>query len=238
MGIRYILAISFSLFIFTSQGQTVFKKSFTQESRCKCFRDTLLCPKADKNKQLYFKLNIKNNPFDTDTRCYKYHCFQDWNYSHLLEKAVRDSIDVINVISDLLSFEGDTDLCFIPVGRHVYYIHEVKKGDGSAIGCNNIYSGTLQDYSIQVEALFMINWLYFNAPCFQSEFPVLVHAETGETETIDGELIKMAYQAYKQWFEKVKEIGIKEAKRQKIHPLAGTPIRWEGKPIGGLGFGE
>jgi hypothetical protein len=99
-----------------------------------------------------------------------------------------------------------------------------------------LYGGGIKNYSIQVEALFMINWLYFQLPCVQSEFPVLTHIETGKAETIDGEIIKMAYQAYKQWFEKVKEIGIKEAKKQRMHPLAGTPIRWEGKNISAAGY--
>ena len=240
MSIRNTLTISFFLFTLTSQGQIVFKKSFTQEDRCRTFHN--LCSDTDKmNKRLYFKLSIKNNPIDTikcndnDPRP----CFQDWNYSHLLEKSVRNSIGIINVISDLLSFEGDTDLCFIPVGRHAfYYEKERKKGDGSVIGCNSLYSGNFQNYSIQVEALFMINWLYFQAPCIYSEFPVLTHSETGEAETIDGKIVKMAYQSYKQWFEKVKEIGTEEAKKQKLHPLVGSLIRWEGKSVNGLGFGH
>jgi hypothetical protein len=86
--------------------------------------------------------------------------------------------------------------------------------------------GRLKDYSIQLEALFLINQFYFDKPFYYSPYPLLKSTKSNKEESIDGEIIEMAYVAYKQWFEKVKEIGFKEAKRQNIEPLEGYPIKW------------
>jgi len=38
--------------------------------------------------------------------------------------------------------------------------------------------------------------------------------------------IKVAYEAYLSWFEKVKEIGLQKAREEKLDPLNGAPVRW------------
>ena len=40
------------------------------------------------------------------------------------------------------------------------------------------------------------------------------------------ESVRKAYESYRKWFEKVKEIGLEEARKQKLDPLEGSGVQW------------
>lgn len=114
--------------------------------------------------------------------------------------------DIQRMIEELLTYKGDTRKCFMKVK------------------CDS-YSGDLKQYSLQVEALFMINSLFFED--FSSFSPCTILKDDAGTEaTTDGEIVDKAFAAYETWFVKVKEMGIGAAKAAKLNPLEGTGIQW------------
>lgn len=96
--------------------------------------------------------------------------------------------DKIKMIQELLRFENDTRICSDNIMNY----------NPAA----QMYTGP-KEYSIQVEALFIINQLYFDYPFSFSPVPALV-SDSNEVETIDGELIYKTYNIYKKWFVKLK----------------------------------
>lgn len=182
-----------------SYGQNFFKK---EELKIK-ERSNLNFPYSEKRNsiQKYYKIKFSNDKSELGNIVYP-----------IVIKA-EEFIDTINLIKDLLSFEGDTCICVIPIKNY-------------NTESSQVYMGELKDYSIQVEALFIINQLYFKQPFYYSPYPLLRSIESNKEESIDGEIIKMAYVAYKQWFKKVEEVGISEARNQNITPLDGYPIKW------------
>ena len=193
--IFYIIAI---MSVIELYGQNFFKEEFNEQERSKL---NFQCFDNKNSIRKYFKLKFKDDSSNLG------------NIAYPIVIKSEERIDTINLIGDLLSFEGDTCICVLPIRCYNPKLSQV-------------YMGNLKDYSIQVEALFLINQLYFDKPFYYSPYPILKNKESNKEESIDGELIKMAYKAYKQWFEKVKAVGFKEAKRQNIDPLGGYPLKW------------
>lgn len=76
--------------------------------------------------------------------------------------------------------------------------------------------------SVEVAALYYVSYIY-HKNWRHAQAMVLVDAE-GKKNTKKS--IKTAYKAYRAWFEKVKEIGLKKARQQNLDPLDGTDVRW------------
>ena len=38
--------------------------------------------------------------------------------------------------------------------------------------------------------------------------------------------VRKAYQYYREWFEKVKRVGVEKAREMRIEPLKGKDVRW------------
>lgn len=130
-------------------------------------------------------------------------------FSTLQEKFTEQ--ESVAIIKALLKLEGDSRICAYPVhnwNNHLFSLPKVK----------NEY------YSIQLEALFLINQFSFDYPQGYSPMPVLQDIVTKEQETISGELIDQAFEKYKVWFEQVKKEGLEKVKN--IDPLAGSNIQW------------
>jgi hypothetical protein len=122
--------------------------------------------------------------------------------------------DTIAMIAELLKYEGDTRICALPI---VCYNPVVSQ----------IYMRRRQQYSIQIEALFIINQLYFTKPFVYSPFPVLYNQNQGSLLCVNEREISDVYIAYKNWFDKIKALGIRKAGEQKITPLDSLPsIKW------------
>jgi hypothetical protein len=129
----------------------------------------------------------------------------------LLDSSIH--IDTIKAIGELLALEGDTRMCALRIKCY----NPVK---------SQIYMGDSKNYSIQVEALFIINQLILDHPFFYASHPILISRGSNAEATMSGRLIQEAYKAYRNWYKVVKKKGIKEVRETKIMPLDGTGISW------------
>jgi hypothetical protein len=75
----------------------------------------------------------------------------------------------------------------------------------------------------EVAALFYVSYL-FKKKFDHANAVALTDSRTGKVNT--PESVKSAFAAYRNWFEKIKSIGIEEARKQELDPLEGTFVRW------------
>lgn len=83
-------------------------------------------------------------------------------------------------------------------------------------------SSVPQFTAAEVAALYYISFLYYEK--FDHASVVALNDGSGEFSTQTA--ITEAYQSYRKWFEEVKKIGIKKARKRKLDPLAYTKVRW------------
>ncbi len=120
-------------------------------------------------------------------------------------------IDTIKAIGELLKFEGDRRLCALRVADH-------------NILTAKVYGGRNNNYSLQVEALFIINQFFDER--FINSCPLLIDRKDNTEATISGPIIDRAFKAYRKWYKLLKKEGIKTIKARKIMPLDGSGVRW------------
>lgn len=121
--------------------------------------------------------------------------------------------DTLSMIEELLKFEGDARHCVVPIRCYNPAISQ-------------LYTRKEEHYSLQLEALFMINQLYFKEPFKFSPFPVLIDQNTREYSTVSGHILKLAYNSYRVWFKKVRKEGLDRARNENLEPLTETSIAW------------
>ncbi len=150
------------------------------------------------NKPPYYKIRLSGD--DSELGMIVYPPYSEKEFS---------SAEIETMIGELLTYKGDTRKCFVKI-----------KCAGEST-----YSGDLTHYSLQVEALYMINSLFFDKYESISPCPILKD-NTGTLATIDGAIVDKAFAAYEAWFVKVKAMGIGNARAAKINPLEGSGIEW------------
>ena len=121
--------------------------------------------------------------------------------------------DTLNAIKELLLLENDTRLCSLPITNY----NPLR---------SQIYLGTCKDYSIQVEALFIINQLILKKPFNYSSYPILVDRANKKEASVSGSIIKKAFEAYKGWYRKIKKNGIERIESEEAMPLYCSQIKW------------
>jgi hypothetical protein len=117
--------------------------------------------------------------------------------------------DIEKMIAELLTYKDDTRKCFLKI-----------KCSGDAA-----YNGSLTHYSLQVEALYIINSLFFDSYTNYSPCPILTD-EAGNIAALDGEIITNAFDAYEKWFIEIKAMGIGNARAAAIDPLKDSGVKW------------
>ncbi len=122
-------------------------------------------------------------------------------------------IDTLRAIDELLRLEGDTRLCVFTINNY-------------NPARSQIYSGDNVNYSIQVEALFLINQLVYEKPFNYSSFPMLVDKRIEQDDSVSGPVIANAFKAYRKWHKKVAKKGVEYIREKNIMPLSGSSIRW------------
>jgi hypothetical protein len=198
MSKKCALAIIFVVNVSVVYSQSFVKKEFSSnERRGITLEDDI---QTDSNRT-YYKIKFINDSSD----------FGSMHYP--ISYCIHNKLDTLSLIQELLHFEGDTDLCVLDIRCYNPSISQV-------------YYGEEKNYSIQVEALFIINQFYFKEPFFFSPYPIIMSTSNYSMESIKGENIELAYKAYKQWFNKLKEIGIKKARIQNLRPFDGYPLEW------------
>lgn len=84
-------------------------------------------------------------------------------------------------------------------------------------------SQTFDSPTIEVASLFYISSLFYE----NEDFAMAIALENENDERLNSrKSIQIAYMAYRKWFEKVKTIGLEEARRQKLDPLDGSGVSW------------
>jgi len=76
---------------------------------------------------------------------------------------------------------------------------------------------------VEVAALYYISYLFYQK-WDHSNAVFLVDKQADKLNT--EEAIKEAYRLYREWFQKVKTIGLSNARAAKLDPLTGSNIRW------------
>lgn len=148
----------------------------------------------------YYKIRLKGD--DSELGMIVYPPMSDKEFS---------GDDVIAMIEELLKYKGDTRKCFMKI-----------KCNTKNLG----YAGAKSQYSLQLEALYIINSLFFSDFTVYSPCPILVDSATDEEATVEGAIIDKAYVAYEAWFAKVKEIGVAKAKADNLDPLSDSGLKW------------
>lgn len=120
--------------------------------------------------------------------------------------------DTIQAIEHLLAFEHDTRHCGLPIMCY-------------SLESSQLYLETERTYSIQVEALFLINQLYYRAPFLHAAYPVL-RDDKGQVQSLDGPVVQRAYHAYRAWLKQLKKEDFAKADFAKPNPLANSGIHW------------
>lgn len=158
---------------------------------------------------IYYKLTLIKKDLQEDELAYPIFWVNSIHFPN---------IDTIKVIEELLSYEGDERLCSVPITCY------------SEIGrCSpNIYWGEEKRYSLQTEALFIINQIIFENPCLFNYMsnPVLQDLNSKKFESIKGDILVKAYQSYKNWLSRAKKEGISNMLRKHIYPLDNSGITW------------
>ncbi len=78
--------------------------------------------------------------------------------------------------------------------------------------------------TVEVCALYYISYLFYEN--FKHASGVALH-EIEDAEALNSDVvIKKTYKIYRKWFEKVKQIGLEEARKQKLDPLGDSGITW------------
>jgi hypothetical protein len=136
----------------------------------------------------------------------------DFGYQVHLAKELSSEIKMF-MIEDLLSFGDDERICAI---RGMSYNPKYAAG---------LTPATTDRYSIQVEALFIINILFCNEPFEYSPTPIL-GGRGDEFSSINGVHVEEAYIQYRKWFELVSEMGYEAAQDAEIMPLDNSSAYW------------
>ncbi|MGY6648893.1 hypothetical protein [Wenyingzhuangia sp. IMCC45574] len=158
----------------------------------------ILFQTVNDNNQIYYKISQKGN--------------QELLLYPINTSTYSDE-EKLQMIEELLSFKDDYRICSNAISN---YNPKLSK----------IYRGKAKDYSIQLEALFLINQIFFDTPFNYSPIPVLIDRETKKEETIKGQIIEKAYQNYEKWFENIRKIGFDKARKEKVYPLSKSKISW------------
>lgn len=157
---------------------------------------------ASKGEDTYHKISLCNMPNGILL-----------NYDLIIEENIFSGLDTIKAIEELLGFEGDTSLCVLRV---------LKYNNRSS----NFWIEEQRDYSIQLEALYLINLLALNKPFQYAPIPALEDTKSKEKATIKGEIIQKAFEAYRIWFKVVKNQGLKKTLSEGYYPLDNSGISW------------
>jgi len=97
------------------------------------------------------------------------------------------------------------------------------------LGVNQLFA----EAPVNLAALYYISYLYTGN--MEHSLAIALTGPDAEDKTIHWKYattqssIHTAYQAYRLWFAKVKEVGLNQARASKLAPLSGTGLAWYGQ---------
>ncbi len=123
------------------------------------------------------------------------------------------SIDRVKAIKELLSYRGDTRLCALRINNY-------------NPARSQIYLGDNKKYSIQVEALFLINQIVLVEPFNYSSYPIIIDRATKKESSIGGSIVDNAFDAYIKWCSRIEKEGLSKVLSKNIMPLDNVGVKW------------
>ena len=76
--------------------------------------------------------------------------------------------------------------------------------------------------SVEICALYKISWMFTGKYDHASGVVLIDKKSKFNTK----KSVKIAYKKYRKWWKKVKELGLEEARKQKLDPLKGARVSW------------
>ncbi|MEZ5307886.1 MAG: hypothetical protein R2684_12145 [Pyrinomonadaceae bacterium] len=103
---------------------------------------------------------------------------------------------------------------------------EGNKSHGTPSGATHMaVSDILPSAAVEVSALHYISYLYYKRFDYANGVALVLSGD-GSNDFNSQEAISLAYKSYREWFVKIKETGLKEAREKKIDPLEGSAVKW------------
>ena len=100
---------------------------------------------------------------------------------------------------------------------------EGNKSEGLFSGATNFnVSEIFPPATVEICALYYISYL-FNSDWTHAN-GIALYRKNGEINS--DKSVRKAFVSYRRWFKKVKQLGLNEARKQKLNPLAGSGISW------------
>jgi len=121
------------------------------------------------------------------------------------KKDEKDEKNVIEAIGCLLKLKGNTTPTTYSAIINLRYL-EAK----------------LPKPTFEIAALNAISEMYYQNRNHANAIVLVDKDRRQNTE----ESVEAAYKSYEAWFEKVKKIGLEEARKQKLNPLADSGVEW------------
>lgn len=110
---------------------------------------------------------------------------------------------------------------------------EGRKGRGVRFGAKPGVSQMVPPASVEVNALYTISELFYGDEDFAHAIALI-----GDPPKVSGKFdnlvfnsdqdVKRAFVSYRKWFRKVKKMGLDEARRSRLDPLANSGVGWYG----------
>ena len=135
------------------------------------------------------------------------------NYSKMIENIKNSGIDRALLINELLKFKSDKRICCVPIRNYNPALSQT-------------FNEKIKHYSIQIEALFIINQLYFEKPYNYSPYPVLYNPLFKKIIAVKGLAIRKMFTRYEEWFEEIKKTGFEEALSKHKEPRQNKRLHW------------
>jgi hypothetical protein len=100
---------------------------------------------------------------------------------------------------------------------------EGKKGAAKVWGATKPETSQLFDSArVDVAALYYVSFLFYERWDHAAAIALVDNSGTMN----DDAIVKKAFASYREWFIRVRQIGLDEARRQKLDPLANSGIGW------------
>ncbi|GGG37278.1 hypothetical protein GCM10011344_42600 [Dokdonia pacifica] len=128
----------------------------------------------------------------------------DYNfYNSVIDFSEQEKLDMIG---ELLSYKGNKKTASFHI-------------TSSNRNLSQLYIGDVKSYSVEIQALLMINEIYFTNPFYYSPFPILISSHSDKEINNEKESILDVYSQYEKWYKRIRKKGFVKSKRQKIIPL-------------------
>ena len=125
----------------------------------------------------------------------------------------------------------ETDERNIIAGIRCLLKQQGNRGNGLIFQSESHVSQILPTPSVEISSLYYISHLFYGNYDFAravalTRSPPKLVGEYSKIEFNSKQDVRKAYLSYRTWFDKVTKLGLDEARKQKLDPLAGSGVSW------------